>query len=80
MKEYPTPELGQIWRDRDKRSLNGNRRVKILGVESDAISYVEVIGVSNHQAGRVCRSHPYRFVRAFALIPLSAGVKEGLDR
>jgi hypothetical protein len=67
----PRITAGQIWRDRDKRSLSGNRLVKVTRTERDG-DRVSVYYVDCTSYGRIFdreyRSRYDRFPRAFSLV------------
>lgn len=65
---------GQLWRDRDKRMLSGNRRVRVISTTRDGdhayVTYSPVFGENNRmmEFERVFKSRYERFQRAFDLI------------
>jgi hypothetical protein len=65
---------GQVWRDRDKRMLSGNRRVKVDLVRRDGdkvtVIYRPVVGENNcvFPGFGPYRSRYDRFQRAFDLV------------
>lgn len=67
-KERPTPLVGQIWRDRDKRMCSGNRRVKVTAVFNGSVLYQQVVGEHDDEIERVFRAKVDRFQRAFDLL------------
>ncbi len=60
---------GDVWRDRDKRMLSGNRRVKVDRVvrDGDAVTvyYRSAVGQANEPMGSYFKSRYDRFQRAF---------------
>ncbi len=57
------PKVGELWRDKDKRELSGNRIVRIEKVEDGRVYY-------KHRSGFGMRlsSKLERFVKAFQLV------------
>lgn len=60
---------GQIWRDRDRRMMSGNRRVRVISVISDpgVVEYRQVVGL-DEAVGQIFKSSYGRFQRAFDLL------------
>ena len=70
VKEWPVINVDQVWRDRDKRSMNGNRHVKVLGIEHGLVR-ITVVYVAVSPNGRqwppAFRSRYDRFQKRFEL-------------
>jgi hypothetical protein len=73
-KERPGVHVGDIWVDRDKRMLSGNRRVRVVSVTRESsgtvdVRYQQIIGVGEYIKAfdPVYRSRYERFQRAFDL-------------
>ena len=69
MGERDIPEVGSLWRDRDKRyaeSANGARIVKVESVGADSVRYRRVGDGSPHGCGwPQAGSSRSRFLKAF---------------
>ena len=65
----PDVHAGDVWRDRDRRMMSGNRRVKVTRTALiDGTAYVfyrSVVGANNREIGTEFRSRYERFQRAF---------------
>ena len=63
---------GQVWRDRDKRMLSGNRRVLVMRVVGNGdvahVYYRSAVGIANDPMGSEYRSVYERFQRGFDLV------------
>jgi hypothetical protein len=76
VRKRPLPDVhaGQIWRDRDKRSFGGNRRVRVEIVtrDGDAVTVcyrqIDRFGSSDGVFSQKFRSRYDRFQRAFDLV------------
>jgi hypothetical protein len=73
-KPRPEPRAGQVWRDRDPRMWNGDRRVRVTStIREDGglfVTYRQVVGLKNVEMGQTFRSRYERFQRAFVPIDL----------
>ena len=77
-RELVEVQTGQIWRDRDKRMMSGNRRVCVSHVEMGKgdvgqlvpmwVFYRDAIGLDNDPTGPMHRSRLDRFQRAFDFV------------
>jgi hypothetical protein len=67
---YPDVRPGQLWRDRDRRMMSGNRKVRVVKTERDgervSVYYREDYGTG--MVSREFRSAYDRFQRSFDLI------------
>jgi predicted SnoaL-like aldol condensation-catalyzing enzyme len=74
--QRPDVHAGQIWVDRDKRMLSGNRRVRVIQTMRDGdkvtVTYRCVAGPDNKEYPPTCTSRYDRFQRAFDLVAPSA--------
>jgi hypothetical protein len=61
-------DVGSVWRDRDRRSLSGNRMVRVLRVDGQHVYYVDRYDWDRHTARKPYRSKAARFVKAFEKI------------
>lgn len=77
MKVYDTPRSGDVWRDRDKRMLSGNRRVVVshiapapndVGAMVPTWVFYQAARRDGLGFGSVLRSRLDRFQRRFELV------------
>lgn len=71
-KTRPEVHVGQVWRDRDKRSYSGNRLVRVLSIEAGSFAthvyYKQVIGQNRREVDPLFHSQYKRFQDAFDLV------------
>jgi hypothetical protein len=77
MKTYPDVRTGQVWRDRDRRMLSGNRRVRVIETCRDGAGPKDVhvkyraVFPNGEMHGPTFQSQWHRFQRAFVLVEAS---------
>jgi hypothetical protein len=65
------PDIGSVWVDKDKRSLSGDRRVKVLCVDDFGFVRYKQVSHYGREYDRVYISRWRRFVKAFRKVDQS---------